>query len=201
MITGKFLKQLSIVSALLLLLSTSFAAANFNIGTLSKAFSKKRNVRVSYVQRRLLSFSGRPIISSGHLVYKAPDYFAQIELSPVKRTLIARSGWLMVVENKRVQRRIKLSTWPNMQVQIGTLKSVLSGKFYNLQSAFNLSLQGNQQSWILNLTPKKTLQKSEKSSVGNIKAIQIYGQQAGIRTLLLRYSNGNITTLSLARSD
>lgn len=194
MTIGKFLKQLSMTASLLLLLGACFAAPDFTVGSLSKAFSRKATIKVSYVQRRILNFSGKPIVSSGYLVYKAPSYFAQVEIHPKKRTFIAKSGWLMIVVKGKVQRRVKLSSYPNMQVQLSTLKSVLSGKIYRLQASFRLTLQGNKQSWVLNLTPKK-------SRLGNVSAIQINGQKANIRALSLHYSNGNITTLSLARND
>lgn len=191
MTIGKYLKYIGVLVAAMLMMGVGYAASSFNINSLSKGFSKKKSVKVAYVQRRILNFSKRPIMSSGYLIYKKPNYFAQVQLRPKQRTLIAKSGWLMVIVNGKVQRREKLSSYPNMQVQLRTLKSVLSGKINSLKTSFKLSLQGSLRSWILSLKPKRR-------NVGNVSYIQINGQQANIEALSLHYQNGNITTLSLS---
>ena len=144
---------LPFIVALLSLVGARVALADsLDIARLMQLLAASPAAEVSFVEKKYSSLLSEPVVSSGKLIYQRPDVVEKnIELPRKEHYRFAGDELLLV--RSGAEKRIPLSSQPLLLAFAASLRGVLGGDLALLRTHYQLSLQGDQPSWRLEMTP------------------------------------------------
>lgn len=141
------------IAALICLAAADAAyAEGFDLPRLMQLLAAAPAGEVSFTEKKYSSLLSKPMVSSGKLVYRRPDIVEKNIDTPRKESYRFAGEVLSMVRNG-VERRIPLSSQPLLSAFAASLRGVLGGDFVSLRSHYQLSLQGDELSWRLDMAP------------------------------------------------
>jgi hypothetical protein len=139
-----------------------------------------------------LAILDRPLRSSGELLYDAPDRLEKRTLEPRPEDLVLEHGMLSVERNHH-RRSVSLHDFPQAVPYVESLRATLAGDRAALARYFAVQFSGTLGSWTLELTPTDAVLKR------SVRHILITGETDRIRTVQIRLSDGDTSTLTIGR--
>jgi len=112
---------------------------------------KSSSARYELVEHR--SITTKPLVSSGKLVYKAPDYIERRSEKPLPGYFIVEKDNLRLKTEGQKERRLVLYQFPPIHALVEAMRSTLSGNIKTLKNFYQASLSGNRKAWTLKLNP------------------------------------------------
>jgi hypothetical protein len=159
-------------------------------GELLELLAERRHDHVTFTEVQQLAILDRPLHSSGELLYDAPDRLEKRTLEPRREDLLLEHGMLSV-ERDHHRRSVALSDFPQAVPLVESLRATLAGDRAALVRYFTVQFSGTLARWTLELTPTDaTLKRS-------VQHIVITGETDRIRTVQLRQSDGDTSTLTI----
>lgn len=143
---------------------------------------------VSFTEKKFSSLLSEPVVSSGKLLYRRPDSVAKIIETPRKESYRFERD-VLVLTRAGAEKRIPLSSQPLLSAFAASLRGLLGGDLALLRNHYQLSLQGDEQSWRLDMTPVdeeigRYVQRITASGrAGRIGQIEV-GESSGDRSVL-----------------
>lgn len=157
---------------------------------LLKLLAERRHDHVTFTEVQELAILDQPLHSSGELLYDAPDRLEKRTLEPRREDLLLEHGMLSV-ERDHHHRSVSLRDFPQAVPFIESLRATLAGDRAALARYFTLHFSGTLGRWTLELTPTDaTLKRS-------VHHILITGETDRIRTVQIRQSDGDTSTLTI----
>lgn len=144
----------------------------------------------TFVERKYLGMLERPLESSGELVYRAPDHLEKHTLLPQPEVLILEGDMLTLSRGTKKQ-TIWLYQYPEIGALVACVRSLLAGDQKTLEAAFEVHLEGSEDQWQLDLTPK--LDEIQKV----IDHIQIRGHQRLVRSVEVRQPDHDRSVMTI----
>lgn len=146
-------------------------STGWTIDQLMQLLAKTRSGHASFVETKSIAMLDKPVESSGELFYKAPDYLEKRTMKPKAESMIL-SGSKLILERGSKKRTVQLQSYPEIAAFIDSIRGTLAGDRKSLEHTYNLALEGNAQSWKLQLTPidskmKKIVERITISGVNN----------------------------------
>lgn len=171
------------------------ADVRWNIQSLMKVLSQVKTDSPHFVQRQYLHDLTKPLVSSGVLIYKAPDYLEQkTELPSPQRSIIRGDRLTLYSSAWHGPRKLSLKNTPGIWAVVESLRATLSGQLQILQQYFSVQMNGSSRQWRLELKPRvQTLQKQ-------VDSIQVAGTDARIDRIEIHYIHGNYSIMRLRRN-
>ena len=137
-----------------------------------------------------LAILDRPLHSSGELLYDAPDRLEKRTLEPRREDLLLEHGMLSVERDHR-HHSVSLRDFPQAVPFVEGLRATLAGDRAALARYFALQFSGTLGHWTLELKPiDATLKRT-------VRHILITGETDRIRTVQIRQSDGDTSTLTI----
>jgi len=171
------------------------ASSRWNIQSLMQALAQVKSDNPHFVQRQYLHGLTKPLVSSGILIYKAPDYLEQKTEFPSPQRAIIRGDRLTLYSSSwHGPRNFSLQNTPEMWSVVESLRATLSGQLSILQRYFNVQMNGSSGGWRLELKPRLKTPKEE------VAFIFITGRDARINRIEIHYSKGNYSMMRLRRN-
>ena len=127
-------------------------AETFDLPRLMQLLAASPAADVSFTEKKFSSLLSEPVASSGKLVYLRPDTVEKNIDKPRKESY-RFAGEVLVVVRNGVEKRIPLSSQPLLSAFAASLRGVLGGDLALLRNHYQLSLQGDEQSWRLDMVP------------------------------------------------
>jgi hypothetical protein len=159
-------------------------------GELLKLLAERRHDHVTFTEVQQLAILDRPLHSSGELLYDAPDRLEKRTLEPRREDLVLEHGTLSV-ERDHHHRSVSLRDFPQAVPFVESLRATLAGDRAALARYFAVHFSGTLGRWTLELTPTDaTLKRS-------VERILITGETDRIRTVQIRQSDGDTSTLTI----
>ena len=160
-----------------------------SLDRLMRLLAERRHGEVTFVERDFLSVLSRPLVSSGVLIYEAPDHLEKRTLKPRPGAFILDHGELTVTRGDRAY-HFELSAYPQIAPYVQAIADTLAGNRTALERLFTVRFEGSLARWTLTLEPRK-------GHASRIRRIRIAGARADIRTIRIAQVNGDhsITTL------
>ena len=159
-------------------------------GELLELLAERRHDHVTFTEVQQLAILDRPLHSSGELLYDAPDRLEKRTLEPRREDLLLEHGMLSV-ERDHHRRSVALSDFPQAVPLVESLRATLAGDRAALARYFTVQFSGTLARWTLELTPTDaTLRRS-------VQHIVITGETDRIRTVQIRQSDGDTSTLTI----
>ncbi len=143
-----------------------------------------RHGHVSFTETHEMAMLKEPLISSGELVYEAPEHLEKRTLQPRPETLILDHGTLTVRRGGRT-RAVELAAYPQAIPFVESIRATLAGDRTALERYFTLAFHGDLEHWQLTLTPKDAAIKQ------SVSRIEITGERDAIASVDITQQDGD----------
>ena len=154
-----------------------------SLDRLMRLLAQRRHGEVTFVERDTLAVLTRPLVSSGLMIYDAPDHLEKRTLEPRPGSLILDHGELTVKRGDRTY-HLSLNDYPQVAPYVDAIADTLSGDRAALERLFELKFAGSLAQWTLTLRPLDPRR-------SRIQLILIQGARDDIRTVRIFQTNGD----------
>ncbi|MCY7386706.1 MAG: outer membrane lipoprotein carrier protein LolA [Burkholderiales bacterium] len=179
------------ISALLLLAAMETARAqSLDLPRLMQLLAAVPATEVAFTEKKFSSLLAAPVVSSGKLHYRRPDIVEKNIESPRKETY-RFAGEELVMTRDGKERRIPLSSQPLLAAFAASLRGVLGGDIVLLRRHYELSLQGDEASWRLDMTPL------DEETLKFVMRVTVSGRAGRVGKIEVRESSGDHSVLQV----
>lgn len=172
--------------ALLILGAQAYA---WDIADLMQRLSSHRSGRASFTETTYLAVLDKPVEASGELAFAAPDRLQKTTLEP-KREALLLQGDTLTIERKGRRRQLRMSDYPQMAVFIDSIRGTLMGDRAALERTYALTLAGDAQAWLLELTPKD-------GATQTIASVRVGGSDDRVHTIEILQADGDRSVMRI----
>jgi len=147
------------VAVLSLLAVAAPASAQNQMGwglpQLMATLARVKSASAQFVERKTLRVLDAPLVSSGTLLYVAPDQVEKITVLP-ERERLAISGDKLTIEDGAGERprTLSLANAPEIAAFVESIRATLAGDLPALDRFYHVELAGEPASWRLDLAPR-----------------------------------------------
>lgn len=185
---------LPFTAALLFLAAASVVkevrADAFDLVRLMQLLAATPAAEVAFVEKKYSNLLSEPVVSSGKLSYRRPDVVEKNLESPRKERYRFAGDDLLLVRNG-TEKRIPLSSQPLLAAFAASLRGILGGDLALLRIHYRLSLQGDEASWRLDMTP------TDEETVRYVQRITVSGRAGRIGQIEVRETSGDRSVLQV----
>ena len=160
---------------------------------LMTSLGRVKSASAQFVEHKTLHLLSAPLVSSGTLLYVAPDQVQKITVLP-QRERMALSGDMLTLEGgpDDRSRSLPLSSYPQIGAFVEGIRATLAGDLPGLERFYAVTLRGDAAAWQLLLQPKDpALRKT-------VEWIRIAGSQDRITAVETQEGDGDHSTMSVA---
>ena len=147
--------NLNLASFLLLLafVSPSVSAEDWTLQRLMPLLAQVTQLQASFTETKTMALLKQPMVSTGTLAYKKPDYVEKRVLSPQTSYFIVSGNDLTIGDAEKGERKLVLFQYPFLEAFAEAMRATLAGNIKTLKQFYDTELGGNAENWHLNLTP------------------------------------------------
>ena len=177
----------------LLLLPLPARAEILDPATLMARLASVSERRATFREERTLAALTAPLISTGRLFYRRPDYLEKDTLWPLSERFVIDGSRLILSDPKSNDppHVIPLDAQPGLRTLIDATRAPLAGDLATLRRAFTLTTAGTLAAWTLDLVP------TDPAALKFLTAIHLAGQEAWIASIRTTQANGDTTSLQI----
>ena len=184
-------RLLRLIAAALLMGSLGAAQAQgLDLPRLMQLLAAAPPAEVAFTEKKFSSLLSVPVVSSGKLVYRRPDIVEKHFDAPRKESY-RFIGEELVMMRGGIEKRIPLSSQPLLSAFAASLRGVLGGDLGLLGSHYQLSLQGDELSWRLDMIP------IDEETGRYVKRITVSGRAGRIAQIEVREASGDHSVLQI----
>jgi outer membrane lipoprotein-sorting protein len=190
------MRVLGLVGALCVLLLGGPALAQqgqgWGLAQLMQTLAQVKSSSAQFTERKTMRMLSEPLVTSGTLLYLAPDQVQKITVLP-KRERVAVRGDTVTLDGGQDERSrtLSLSDYPEIGGIVEGIRATLAGDLTTLKRFYMAQLDGSADDWRLALQP--TDPKLQKF----IKSIRIAGSGNKIHTVVTEDGDGDISEMSI----
>lgn len=143
------------VCALLLGASPAWAdAPGWTLDRLMQALHGVRSASARFVERHEIAALDAPLVSSGTLVFVAPDQLQKVTLTPSPARLTVVGDRLTIEQQGETPRTLSVSGTPEVGALVAGIRATLAGDAAGLSRFYSLDVSGEEAGWSLRLVPR-----------------------------------------------
>jgi hypothetical protein len=187
---GKALRLLVAACAVAASPAARADTAGGNLDGVMQSLSARRHGEARFVERHYLSLVKTPLVSSGTLVYDAPDRLEKRTLLPHAESLILE-GHVLTVQRGRRSRVLDLQSYPEVLPLVEGLRATLEGDRAALEQAFHVQFTGDAAHWTLLLSPV------DPRAARTVSGIRIDGATDQLLEVEIRQADGDRSVMTL----
>ena len=179
--------------AVLLLLAcqaVAAQAAGWTIDRLMAELSQAEPARARFVEKKTMAMLEEPVVSSGELLYQAPDRLERRTLKPRAETMIVEGDTVTMTRGSRTH-TMQLQDYPQLAGIIDSIRGTLAGNRQMLERSFELKLDGTRAAWKLTLVP------SEPGIARMIRVIRMEGAYDRVRSIEMEQLSGDSSLMTI----
>jgi hypothetical protein len=182
--------RLPLAPLLLLLLSFSGQAGEWNLDRLMAGLAQNPGGRVDFTEKTYMSILDLPVEGSGELVYIPPDRLEKRTVEP-RAELASLQGGELTLERGGQRRTLRLDEYPEAAAFVESIRGTLAGDRAALERTYRLRLEGGEDDWTLVLEPRGL----RLSAV--VRRIEIRGGGAEVRRIEILQPDGDRSVMEL----
>lgn len=179
-----------LLTGLVLCAFTAMAHAAFDINQLMAELARNPGGNANFVEKRYLALLDKPVIASGEMSYRAPDWLEKRTLKPRPETVVLNKNTLSLERDRRTM-TIQLNQRPEVAAFVDSIRSTLSGDRASLERNYKLALTGTVDAWTLTLVP------SEPKILELLKRITVGGVREQVLTIEYLQADGDRTEMTI----
>jgi hypothetical protein len=139
----------------------------------------------SFREERQLPQLEQPVVSTGTLVWRRPDYLEKDTTAPAPERVVINGDQVQITSAEGAAKHIDLSQSPELRVLVEALRGPLSGNMTALRRLFDVRPAGTWSGWVLQLIPR------DPGAARFVREIQITGHATQILEIMTVQANGN----------
>ncbi len=175
-----------------LLAPVAFAGKDeFSLESLMHTLAQVRSIDAAFRETREVEILDEPVILTGILRYRAPDYVKKQVLLPHRESIEINARELYIDSPEAGQRRLRLADYPAIAAFVQSFRATLSGDLASLKRHYHVALDGHLEDWRLRLRP------IEKAMAEQVKAVVIRGRQARVLSIDTRQAGGGHSVMTI----
>ncbi len=140
-------------------------------------------VETAFREEKTLAVLDAPLVATGVLYYRAPDFLRKRTLHPHPEDYEADGHWLTVETPEAGRRQFNLNGYPQLRPFVEAIRATQAGDQAALARYYQLEFQGTPADWSLRLTPHDA------------------DAQRYVAAIVLRGRNGRIDTMETLEPD
>ena len=169
------------------------AFAAWDLQQLMDSLAQNKSGRATFVETKRIAMLEKPVVSTGELLFTAPDRLEKRTLKPRPESMIVTGGE-MVVERGGRQYQVQLQAYPQLAAFIESIRGTLAGDRKALELNYRLSLDGSAESWSLQLLPL------DEKMRAVVKRIRIAGALDQVKSLEIFQADGDSSVMIIEKS-
>lgn len=179
-----------VLCSMLFTASISYAENSWGIEQLMQSLATTRSGHASFVEKKSIAILDKPVESSGELFYSAPDRLEKRTLKPKAESMLLDKDKL-TIEQRGKKHVLSLQSYPEIAAFIDSIRGTLAGDRKALERTYQLSMEGNEQSWNLTLLPVQDKMKKV------VAKINIAGSGNTLRTIDIKQTDGDSSLMTI----
>lgn len=173
-----------------LAMATSWAHAAYSVDQLMADLAQNKGGRARFVEKSFVALLDKPLVASGEMLYTPPDRLEKRTLLPKPESMVLDKDTLIVERDKR-RMSINVSSRPEAQAFVESIRSTLSGNRQALEAHYRLELQGERTAWTLTLLP------TEPEIAALLQRVTVSGSQKRVQRIEYLQADGDRSELSI----
>ena len=165
-------------------------AQSLDLSQLMQLLAAVPATEVAFTEKKFSSLLSTPVVSSGKLVYRRPD-IVEKNIETPRRESYRFAGEELVITRDGKERRIPLSSQPLLAAFAASLRGVLGGDIALLRKHYELSLQGDEPSWRLDMTP------IDEQTRRYVQRVTVSGRAGRVSQIEVREASGDHSVLQV----
>lgn len=153
--------------------------------------AKPAPATVSFTEVRFSKLLRAPLIVSGDLGYSGPDSLDRRVTTPYREHTAIRGESVKVERDGEKPRSFALKHAPELRGLLSGFSAMLSGDAASLRKTFDVAMSGDDNSWLLELTPTDTKARRR------LQQIEVNGHQSEPRCFSMTTADGATSVLLL----
>jgi outer membrane lipoprotein-sorting protein len=171
-------------------LVTSLAHAAYSVDQLMADLSENKGGRAHFVEKRFVALLDKPVVASGEMLYAPPDRLEKHTVLPKPESMILDKDTLTVERDKRSM-SINVTSRPEAQAFVESIRSTLSGDREALEAHYRLELEGEAAGWTLTLLP------TEPEIAALLQRVTVSGGQKQVQRIEYLQTDGDRSELTI----
>ena len=188
-----------VMLSLCLLAPLAFAGGaggeKFSLETLMRALAKVRSIDAAFRENRVVEILNEPVILTGILRYRAPDYVKKQVLLPCRESIEINAEELYIDTPETGQRRLRLDDYPAIAVLVESFRATLAGDVASLKRYYRTALSGTFDSWRLRLVP------ADPAMAEQVKSVAISGRHARVLNITTIETGGARSVMTITPTN
>lgn len=167
-------------------------AAAWGITQLMQTLSQVKSASGQFTERKTMRMLSEPLVTSGTLLYLAPDQVQKITVLPQRETVAVRGDTVTIEGGQEERSRtLSLSDYPEIGGIVEGIRATLSGDLPTLRRFYAVELDGSASNWRLVLQP--TAPKLQKF----VRQIRIAGSGNKVHSVETEDGDGDLSQMSI----
>jgi hypothetical protein len=172
-------------------LAQADAKPQWGLPELMRDLGAVTSVRAKFVETKYFNTLSAPLMLSGTLAYRAPDWLEKHTRKPVAERLVLE-GDSLTIEDPRRTRRYALERNPPIRMFVESIRSTLAGDAQTLGRFYDIALLGDTKRWQLVLKP---IDEAMRSMVSEIR---IAGRGTAIDRMEVLAAGGDRSVMEIS---
>lgn len=165
---------------------------SWGLPQLMSSLQQVRSASGEFTERKDLHMLSAPLVSSGTLSYRAPDWMQKVTVSPTPQQFTLDGDDVTMTGGPDGQTHtFSISHAPQIGVLVEAIRATLAGDLPTLDRYYTVKLTGDAADWQLLLQPK------DPALTRLVKWVRIAGTQDRIRVIETEESQGDRSTMSI----
>ena len=166
------------------------SAPGWNVKELMLRLAAVKNARAHFVEHRYLRMLKRALVSSGTLVYTAPDHLEKDTLPPDAERLLV-DGDTLSIERAGKDQTLQLDAYPQIAAFIEGIRGTLAGDLAALDRFYTVQLDGSAEDWQLELQPR------DEKMQAIVRSVRITGSAAHVTGIDTQEADGDRSVMTI----
>lgn len=154
----------------------ALSAHAWDLEQLMQSLARNTSGRATFTEQKFIALLDKPVLSSGELLYTAPDRLEKRTLLPKPETLVL-DGDTVTVERGKRQYVLRVKDYPELGVFVESIRGTLAGDRASLERLYQLTLDGSEARWTLVLRPLNP------KMLAVVQRITMQGERAELRSI------------------
>lgn len=152
--------------------------------------------RATFREERTLAALTTPLVSTGRLFYRRPDYLEKDTLWPLPERVVIDGSRLIISDpsSNDPPHVVPLDAQPGLRTLTDATRAPLAGDLDTLRRAFTIVISGTLAAWTLDLVP------TNPAVSKLLTSIHLTGQDSWIASIRTIQANGDTTALQIAKA-
>lgn len=169
-------------------------AAEWSLESLGAALAETTEGRVSFKERRTVSYLDQPLELEGYVVRQG-DRLEKHVTRPAAESIVFEGETVKVETSEGGNHSLDLDDHPLLKGLAFALRASLRGETARLREEFDATLSGNRDDWRLTLSP------SEKTVKDVLQEVQLTGSAGQVRTIRIVGENDDSSVMTLEHGE